>query len=75
MSCRYFGTPINRYHCADNFDADFGNFQGFVVADESADDSSSTTKEDPQMENLVDNISDLASKVLEIFGEKSFTRF
>lgn len=28
-------------------------------------------KEDPEMEVLVDHISDLASKVLEIFGEKS----
>lgn len=72
MSCHHLGTPINRYHCADNFD--FGNFQGFVVADESADEST-TTKEDPQMEKLVDNISDLASKVLEIFGEKSFANF
>lgn len=32
-------------------------------------------KDDPEMEVLVDNISDLASKVLEIFGKTSFALF
>lgn len=77
MSCRRFGTPIIQLSLlADKFWDRFSwkNFQGFAaVAEESDDEASASLKEDPQMERLVDNISELASKVLEIFGEKSFS--
>lgn len=35
-------------------------------------DDKDKVKDDPEMEILVDNISELASKVLEIFGKESF---